>query len=498
MKKTNYFIIALLSLFILITQVNAEQKTILIEGNSDEYGNYPLLLEDGSFVVVGQYKSTDIDGLENKGDYDGYIVKYDKYGNKLWMNSFGGSDYDDFTSVVETTDKGYLVVGEVCSTDIDNITLVGNCDAIAIKYDKNGNVVWQKTYGGQYEDYFTAIQKANDATYIVGGKYNSRGTILKIADNGEIKLEKEIGYAEVFFITTNPNGGYIIGDYTQSSIVRVYDEEFNLNWSTTNSNTNSNYTYVNDAVVDKNGNIIIIGTYANSSGRKAYISKYDAKGNLQWQKEYGSIKETFNAIKIDENDNYKVVGGKKVNTTNVQLSEAIIVTYDSEGNIVSDASYSHKKGAWFYGMDYKTESAYVYVGTSFEHGTSMADNILIVYNTDFYIYDIFSKVEGKGTIEVVETSAAGEKITFKVTPEEGYVLGKVRVTDANGNVVTFTDYTFTMPSSDVTIEVTFIKEETTEEKNPETADILVIYFVITALVSIVLLLSSKKKLNWIK
>lgn len=494
-RKINYLITSLILLFITLSQVNAEQKSILIEGNGDEYGNYPLLLDDGNFVVIGQYKSTDIDGLENKGDYDGYIVKYDKYGNKLWMNSFGGSDYDDFTAVVETTDKGYLVVGEVCSTDIDNIALVGDCDAMAIKYDQNGNVVWQKTYGSQYEDYFTTIQKANDETYIIGGKYKSKGTVLKIADNGEIKFEKEItSYPEVFFIATNPNGGYIIGDYTQSSVVRVYDEEFNLNWSTTNSNTNLNYVYVNDAVVDKNGNIIIIGTHANSAGRKAYISKYDKNGNLQWEKEYGSIKETFNAIKLDENGNYKVVGGKKVDTDDVQLSEAIIVTYDSEGNIVSDESYSHEKGAWFYGMDYVSEEAYVYVGSSFENETSFADDILIVYNTRSYIYNIISKTEGKGTIEVVPNAGVGEKITFVVTPEKGYVLKEVRVTDANGKVVTFTDYTFTMPSADVTIEVIFSEDK----KNPETTDVAVIACIAIIVLGGIGTIYSIRKLSWLK
>lgn len=494
-SKIKYMITSIILLFITLSHVNAEQKSILVEGNGDEYGNYPLLLDDGSFLVVGQYKSTDIVGLENKGDYDGYIVKYDKHGNKLWMNSFGGSDYDDFTSVVETTDKGYLVVGEVCSSDINNITLVGDCDAIVIKYDKNGSVVWQKTYGSQYEDYFTTIQKANDETYIVGGKYKSKGTILKIAENGDIKLEKEITtYPEVFFITTNPNGGYIIGDYTQSSIVRVFDEDFNFKWSTTNSNTNLNYIYVNDAVVDKKGNIIIIGTHANSEGRKAYISKYDANGNLQWEKEYGSIKETFNAIKLDENGNYKVVGGKKVNTDNIQLSEAIIVTYDTEGNILHDESYSHEKGAWFYGMDYVSDEAYVYVGSSFENETSFADDILIVYNTNAYIYNIISKTEGKGSIEVVSNAGAGEKITFNIIPEKGFVLKEVRVTDANGKVVTFTNNTFTMPSADVTIEVIFIEDK----KNPETTDVAVIACIAIIVLGGIGTMYSIRKLSWLK
>ena len=57
----------------------------------------------------------------------------------------------------------------------------------------------------------------------------------------------------------------------------------------------------------------------------------------------------------------------------------------------------------------------------------------------------------------------GDKVTITATPDEGYVVGKVTVTKANGEKVAVTDlgngkYTFTQPSGKVTIDVTFIPE----------------------------------------
>ncbi len=79
---------------------------------------------------------------------------------------------------------------------------------------------------------------------------------------------------------------------------------------------------------------------------------------------------------------------------------------------------------------------------------------LIEHNT----YNIETITDGNGTVEADHIEAeSGTAVKFTVTPEEGYVLGEVKVTDANGNVLTFTDYTFTMPSSDVKIEVIFKK-----------------------------------------
>lgn len=91
-------------------------------------------------------------------------------------------------------------------------------------------------------------------------------------------------------------------------------------------------------------------------------------------------------------------------------------------------------------------------------------------------YNIITKINGSGTITAKQTIAdSGEEITFTVEPKEGYVLGEVKVIDANGNVVVFTDYTFTMPSADVIIEATFIKEV----ENSNTSDSTIMMFIAT-------------------
>ena len=90
-------------------------------------------------------------------------------------------------------------------------------------------------------------------------------------------------------------------------------------------------------------------------------------------------------------------------------------------------------------------------------------------------YEIIPKVQGEGEIKVIDRSAAGGEVTFEVTPKEGYVLSVVKVTDAAGNVITFTDYTFTMPSSDVTIEAVFVPG------NPNTTDIAIMGVVIVGI-----------------
>lgn len=79
------------------------------------------------------------------------------------------------------------------------------------------------------------------------------------------------------------------------------------------------------------------------------------------------------------------------------------------------------------------------------------------------IHHVETKTDGNGTIVASKTDANwGDEVTFEITPNEGFVLSEVKVTDSDGNVLIFTDYKFTMPNANVIIEATFKVE------NPET------------------------------
>ncbi len=111
----------------------------------------------------------------------------------------------------------------------------------------------------------------------------------------------------------------------------------------------------------------------------------------------------------------------------------------------------------------------------------------------YLIYSIETKTDGNGTVEADHVEAeGGTEIKFTVTPNEGYVLSVVKVTDANGNVITFTDYTFTMPNANVLIEATFVP---IPEDNPETSDILAIVCTVFVISGILLTYMNYKKNN---
>lgn len=62
-----------------------------------------------------------------------------------WLKSWGGSDYDYLRSAFITDDGGFIVLVETHSDDVDGLQHYGSTDAVILKYDQDGNLLWQKT-----------------------------------------------------------------------------------------------------------------------------------------------------------------------------------------------------------------------------------------------------------------------------------------------------------------------------------------------------------------
>ena len=94
-------------------------------------------------------------------------------------------------------------------------------------------------------------------------------------------------------------------------------------------------------------------------------------------------------------------------------------------------------------------------------------------DTSKHSYEIFTEVGDNGTIDVDRYATEGDKVTITVSPDEAYMLDEMTVT-SGGKDVEVTDngdgtYSFTMPSGDVKIEVTFAEDPNWEPEPEEPA-----------------------------
>lgn len=84
---------------------------------------------------------------DSETECDISLTRSDKSGNILWQKTYGGTSYDKAGQVIKSPDQGYLIVGSTSSFG------KGNYDVLLIKVNTEGEVEWQKTYGGFFNEY---------------------------------------------------------------------------------------------------------------------------------------------------------------------------------------------------------------------------------------------------------------------------------------------------------------------------------------------------------
>lgn len=216
---------------------------------------------------------------------------------KTWQKTFGGSEWDWGTSVQQTPDGGYIIVG------VTNSFGAGLGDVWLIRIDENGDTVWSKTIGGANYDAGYSLGKAGDGYYVITGGTASYGEgnrdvlLIKIDTDGKQVWQKTFGGPEKDYgnwVEQTPDGGYIIVGGTASFgagdsdawLIRT-DQYGNLMWDKTFGGAGKDYASVIHRSAD-GGYIILGGTNSYGAGDyDLWLIKTDANGSEVWSKPFG-------------------------------------------------------------------------------------------------------------------------------------------------------------------------------------------------------------------
>ena len=142
---------------------------------------------EGGYIATGSTASF------GSGKLDIWVLRLDVSGNVEWQKTYGGTEDDVASSIQQTGEGGYIVAGYTSSFG------AGKKDVWVLKLDKDGNVEWQKTYGGTEDDVASSIQQTGEGGYIVAGYTSSFGAgkkdvwVLKLDKDGNVEWQKTYG-----------------------------------------------------------------------------------------------------------------------------------------------------------------------------------------------------------------------------------------------------------------------------------------------------------------
>jgi len=170
---------------------------------------------DGGFILAGHTNSY------GNGKKDFWLIKCTSDGTEEWVKTFGGTDDDKSYSVLVTADGGYLVMGNSDSYEMINT----NTNLWLVKTGPDGELEWDKKFGGADWDSGNDMQPTEDGNYIISGYTTSFGSsgsdvwLVKVDTNGNLIWTRIFGGPETDrgnSIKPTSDGGYIIAGDTDS------------------------------------------------------------------------------------------------------------------------------------------------------------------------------------------------------------------------------------------------------------------------------------------
>lgn len=285
---------------------------------------------DGGYIVAGWTTSFGARQTDfwpfNADPADFWVLKIDARGGVEWEKTYGGAGMEQAWSVDLTSDGGYVVAGGTTSFG------AGGADVWVLKLNAAGEVLWQKTYGGggddggggAYGEFVVRALEDQDGNYVVVSNTASFGAgesniwVIKLEPDGEILWQKAYGgmYGDYFWsFQEAAGGGYIVPGLTESFspdesgdlwVLRL-DEAGTIEWQSIYGVPG----YWDEALsvgATSDGGALIGGYYEEEDDWDLFLVRLDAGGEVLWQRVYEYGWDWPNAIRQLRDGGYVVVG----------------------------------------------------------------------------------------------------------------------------------------------------------------------------------------------
>jgi PKD repeat protein len=323
----------------------------------------------------GGYITTGFTSGEGAAGSNVVLIKTDPKGNQSWRKIYGGAKDDGGSSVKQTTDGGYIVLGYTASKG------KGEQDLYLLKTNANGDTTWTKTYGDVDHDDGYEVQQTKDGGYILVGLLggNCSAYIVKTDVKGDTLWTRSIKNTN-----TNPNAISTCDQAT--SVQETSDEGFMV--------LGINTTYSGFGKTDQ----------------KTFLTKINKNGSILWTKILTDIQGSNGgqAIQKTIDGGYVIVGYSKINNKD----NAYLIKLNSEGIISFQKSFGNTTDdTYAFSVRQLPDKGYVFSGY-IERATSPLYSLYVV------------RTDEKGVLiwerKIVNESAAGSEIGL--TNDCGFII----------------------------------------------------------------------------
>jgi hypothetical protein len=350
-------------------------------GGTDGEGASSLVqTDDGGFAIAGATESY------GAGDYDFWLVKTGANGTTQWQQTYGGIGTDRASSIIQTTDGGFAITGYTYSygAGVDDFWLV--------KTSADGTMQWQQTYGGTGTERAFSLIQTIDGGFVLVGFTSSYGVgdwdfwLVKTNVDGNMLWHQTYGGTSgegAFSLIQTADSGFAIAGATISYGVGDYD--FWLVKTTADGTSQWNKTYggtgndqASSLVQTDDGGFALAGTtssYGAGSG-DFWLVKTTADGTSQWNKTYGGISSDQASSLVQTDDGGFAIAGYTY-SYGAGVDDFWFVKTVENGTAQWNKTYGGTSTDWASSLIQTTDGGYALAGRTASFGAGADDFWLV-------------------------------------------------------------------------------------------------------------------------
>ncbi len=283
--------------------------------NSDDTSASVQYTSDGAIIMAGWTR------ISGHADDDLWLVKTDLDGALLWEQRHGGLGHDRAWEVQETNDGGFVIVGETRSSG------AGGYDLWLARFDATGAMMWERVYGGAFDDHGRSIQVLPDGGFILTGTFDTGGFplydeiwLLRTDSDGVLVWQTMWDYASnddrADSVDLTADGGFIVGGHSYatggsdlvSTLVKV-DADGAIEWSRAYGGADDERgAWVRETA---DGGFIFTGYTVSygAGGADVHLIRTDGAGNPLWDTTYGGPADDYGSYVMPLLDGGYLVAG---------------------------------------------------------------------------------------------------------------------------------------------------------------------------------------------
>ena len=286
--------------------------TRMFGGSSGDGFERVIRTSDGGYLALGSS-----DSFGTGGD-DFIVVKLSSSGNIEWIREIGGGSGDVVADAVQTSDGGFVVVGDTYSFG------AGGHDFLVVKLSSTGSIQWAKTIGGVSNEGARAVAIASDGGLFVMGETASFGAggddllLVKLSLTGSLQWARVIGGSSDewgYSLVATPDGGALLAGLTGSWGAGLHDG-FLVKVSSTGSVDwaeaigGPSFEHIHRVVLSSSGDFVGAGWTASfgSGGYDAWLLAVGPSGALKWSATFGGSDQDYAYDIVEDADGFASFG----------------------------------------------------------------------------------------------------------------------------------------------------------------------------------------------